>query len=392
MSEIKDKLFNDPNIEYPIHSDLAFSEYIHISRDIIAKNRVDLNQKNQHIINANSPFEYRPAKPNHQGILLVHGLFDSPFILQDIGKKLMEAGFLVRAVLLPGHGTVPGALLNVTYEQWLATVRYGIETFKNEVEKTHILGFSLGGALSLMQPNLASYTLLAPVFKIRSMFAPLSFFFKQKAAWFYIDPAETLDYVKYGSVPFNAVYQVYLLTKLLQNITLNAPAFMALPLNDMTVCSKATIDYFKRNSNAKSRMILYTPHLREPSELCKSFGSRKPAMSLWIPRTSRGTTSFDPRILCKTSAYPDLHISDFSHPSIPISPNNSHYGKNGDFSLASHFPTDEKINYGEFSALQLKWNQFALQCRLTNEKYQRLSYNPDFEFLSNKIIDLINIC
>lgn len=368
MSEIKDKIFQDPEIKYPALSGLSFSDYIHISRSIIAKNRVDLNQNNQHIIIDNSPFEYRPDEPNQEGVLLVHGLFDSAFIMQDIGKKLVEAGYLVRAILLPGHGTVPGALLNVTYEQWLATVQYGLQTFKNEVEKVHIVGFSLGGALALLQPNLASYTLLAPAFKIRSMFAGLSKYFRPFAprfAWFYRDPEETIDYVKYRSVPYNAVYQVHLVTKIIENISLSAPSFFALPLNDMTVCSKATIQYFKKNQGFKNKMILYSPTNHEER---------------------------DSRIIIKTSRYPDLHIADFSHPGMPISPTNQHYGEKGDYPNASHQPISGKTIYGEFSGLQLKWNNIALQYAISSCKLERLSYNPDFADLSDQILEFMMNC
>ncbi|HEX2548774.1 MAG TPA: alpha/beta fold hydrolase, partial [Gammaproteobacteria bacterium] len=252
MPKETNKLFDDPHIKYPIQdASLSFSDYILISRDIIAKNRLDLNQNNQQkIIEANSPFEYQPLKPNQEGILLIHGLFDSPLILQDLGKKLAENGYLVRAILLPGHGTRPGALLHVTYEEWLQAANYGIQSFKNTVNKVHILGFSLGGALALMQPTLASYTLLAPVFKIRSMFAGTSNTYRalhwawKRAAWFHMDPQETLDYAKYRSVPFNAVYQVYLLTKILRKIKPSAPCFFAVTKNDMTVCSETAIRYF----------------------------------------------------------------------------------------------------------------------------------------------------
>ncbi|MGI9500774.1 MAG: hypothetical protein ACR2P3_12090, partial [Geminicoccaceae bacterium] len=65
------------------------------------------------------PFELRPtpdggdckgnADANYdRGILLIHGLNDTPFSMWDLGSRFAKACYLVRGVLLPGHGTVPG--------------------------------------------------------------------------------------------------------------------------------------------------------------------------------------------------------------------------------------------------------------------------------------------
>jgi len=123
-------LYQDPGLKYPIYDlNLSFADYILQCKDLIRKTRRDLanSPDPEKIIEDNSPFELIPKSAGNKkiryGALLIHGLLDSPFVMRDIGAELQEQGLLVRSILLPGHGTVPGALLNVTYEDWLQALR-----------------------------------------------------------------------------------------------------------------------------------------------------------------------------------------------------------------------------------------------------------------------------
>jgi hypothetical protein len=59
--------------------------------------------------NFNRTFELRADDPQG-GVLLLHGLTDSPYSLRALGQKLNEQGFWVVGLRLPGHGTAPSAL------------------------------------------------------------------------------------------------------------------------------------------------------------------------------------------------------------------------------------------------------------------------------------------
>src|SRR3989304_119468 len=86
--------------------DLGFDDYVLQMREIVEKTRVDLQNPHQEkIINANSPCEWRPSNPAKIGVLLIHGLFDSPTVMQSLFDHFKARNFLVRSVLLPGHGT-----------------------------------------------------------------------------------------------------------------------------------------------------------------------------------------------------------------------------------------------------------------------------------------------
>ncbi len=368
------KLFEPVKIDYPIYDlHLDFQDYIKKSREIIAYSRQDLQEKAELIIDANTPYELRPPNKPIAGVLLIHGLLDSPFIMRDIGEALCANGLLVRSILLPGHGTTPGALLNTDYTEWLQAVRYGIATLKQDVEKIFLVGFSTGASLALYhaaeEGMMDGIMMIAPAIKLNS---PFSFAINwlealqlawQRARWFYV--ARENDYVKYSSIPFNAIRQVYLLSLEINKISpaklAYCPLFIALTYEDRIVCSKSTIQYFQQSKNPLNRMLLYS-------------GS-----ALKID---------DPRILLRRSSYPDMNIFNFSHVTIPVTPENFHYGKNGDFPFASHI--EKNVRYGALDKTDLFFRNLLYQLKLAKFNYQRLTFNPDFEFFINQLTEFVS--
>ncbi len=115
-----------------IKKNAPFIDYISHSRHLIQAARVDLDSTTKEtIIQANSPFEYRPSSEQcknpsgrfqyKRGILLIHGLTASPYMMEDLARFFHARCFLVRAILLPGHGTRPGDLLDIHYQDWIKT-------------------------------------------------------------------------------------------------------------------------------------------------------------------------------------------------------------------------------------------------------------------------------
>ena len=174
--------------------------------------------------------------------------------------------------------------------------------------------------------------------------------------------AKEIDYIKYCSIPFNAAYQVYRLTKAIEKIDHSretpCPLFIALSYDDKIVSSPTTIKYFQGYTNPKNKMLLYTsvPHAFD-----------------------------DPRILSKNSIYPKWHIENFSHISIPISLDNFHYGKNGDYPLASHVEQDNPFIYCELNKPSRIYYDVLYKLHLTHYQRQRLTFNPDFAFMMQEI-------
>ncbi|XPL51663.1 alpha/beta hydrolase [Enterobacter cloacae subsp. cloacae] len=58
--------------------------------------------------------------------MLLHGLTDSPYSLQHIARLYQKEGFVAIGIRLPAHGTVPGALTDVKWQDWLAATRLAV--------------------------------------------------------------------------------------------------------------------------------------------------------------------------------------------------------------------------------------------------------------------------
>lgn len=372
------------NVNYPISdSNLPFSEYIKLTRELITKRRPDLakpNNKASIILDANSPFEFYPEKPIQTargikyGALLIHGLLDSPFSVRDIGIHLQKHGILARSILLPGHGTTPADLIRVSYHDWLQSVRYAVETLRHEVDHIFLIGYSTGAALSIYQAiqdaQISGIILLSPAIRIK---APvhivvgwhyfLKWFGRNNREWLYQEPE--IDYAKYQSIPFNPINQVNNLTKVIHEIRehrpLTTPIFMAMSYEDETVSSERAIEYFSSQRNEASRFLLYS--------------AQEHAFA-------------DSRITPRLTHYRDLNIKHFSHAAIPFAENNTHYGNRGDYISATN--TDaENVIYGAYNQLERDMYQALYNAGLTQCMRKELTFNPDFEYMNNRIVDFI---
>lgn len=360
------EFFKDPHIDYSINDfNLNFEDYIAKNKKIIEKHCMTPAWN----FELNAPYELKPTHPRpDRGALLVHGLLDTPFIMHDLGKILQSCGLLVRSVLLPGHGTVPGALLNIKYQDWIKTVTYGMVSLKKECEKIFLVGFSTGALLSVYEtvenPNkIAGVILLAPAFKINTKldFATnwhryISWYFP-RTCWANIGIEN--DYTKYQSLALNAVYQVYQLANLIKrNRPIACPIFLVATEDDPIVSTHASLRYFQKTINPNNRFLLYSgnhPHYE------------------------------DKRIIIRNSSYQELHIQNFSHVSLPISPNNFHYGRKGDYPLASHVDDDQEHLYCAMSTPEKLIYNLLYDRKILKLKHQRLSFNPDFDFLAEEM-------
>ncbi|MDJ0907005.1 MAG: alpha/beta fold hydrolase [Woeseiaceae bacterium] len=98
----------------------------------------------------NRTFEL-PVDNPRGGVLLLHGLTDSPYSLRATGAKLHELGFHVVGLRLPGHGTVPAALKKSRWQDWAAAARLAMDHLADTVgdRPIHVAGYSTGAALAL---------------------------------------------------------------------------------------------------------------------------------------------------------------------------------------------------------------------------------------------------
>ena len=234
--------------------------------------------------NWNRSFELKTDAPK-AGILLLHGLSDSPYSLRAIGHRLHEAGAYVVGLRIPGHGTAPSALTQTTWQDMSAAVQIAMLHLKEQVgdQPLHLVGFSNGGALSLRYaletiedaalPKLDSIALLSPEVGISPM-AALAIWQERigdllrlkKLQW----NAVQIEYdpYKYNSFPVNAGMLAHELTisnrSLLKEFSeqdkLRAfPSVIAFQsVVDATISAPALVrDLFARLPKADHELVIY---------------------------------------------------------------------------------------------------------------------------------------
>ena len=114
------------------------------------------------------PRDIRPARPRG-AVLLVHGFNGSPNNFNDLPDRLAAAGWRVRAMLLPGHGTTPYAFEQTTPDDLRAAVTATLRELRREHDAVALLGHSMGGALAVLaaaEEPPDALLLVAPFFRV----------------------------------------------------------------------------------------------------------------------------------------------------------------------------------------------------------------------------------
>lgn len=122
-----------------------------------------------------SPFQL-PNGPT--GVLLIHGFTGAPTEMRPLGEFLAGHGYGIACPLLPGHGTEPADLNQVTWQDWARAVDTGFQQLLRRSHQVFVAGFSMGGLLALHlaahQPRVKGLLLLAPGYRVSDWRLPLS--------------------------------------------------------------------------------------------------------------------------------------------------------------------------------------------------------------------------
>lgn len=367
MKNSDPRLYKPSGLNSQFHGKgLSFDAYIHQTQAMLRATRLDLSSGDSDtIIMANSPIEWRPHNFNgKRGILLIHGLLDSPFIMRDLARHFLNRGFLVRSLLLPGHGTVPGDLIGIHRQEWIKAVDYGVESFKGEAQEIYLSGFSLGGALATHKAqrdnDIAGLVLLAPAVSIiQSMLAKILRYYSRLGNYIpctqWLAKRPQVDYTKYESFAVDGAYQTYELAaevkKAAKHQPLNLPVFVAQCAIDEVIQATGVINFFANTTNPRNQMLFYA--------------NNNPEFK-------------DKRIIHQESAYPEEKILDLSHLALPISPENPHYGIHGDYQDFLLYPNQKPpagtVYLGPRNRKLLK-----------KHIIQRITFNPDFMGMTRAI-------
>ena len=229
-------------------------------------------------------------------VVLLHGLTNSPFSLRHIAELYRAHGFVAVGVRLPAHGTVPGALTEVEWEDWMAATRLAVREARRRVgtaKPLHIVGYSNGGALALKYALDAlddtrlekadRLVLVSPMIGITRFarfvgLAALPAYLPRfaKAAWLDLQPE--FNPFKYNSFPVNAAWQSHRLTQALQDEIATAqsrgelarlPAVLTFQsVVDFTVSTPAVVsEFYARLPPGVGELVLFDINRATPLDL-----------------------------------------------------------------------------------------------------------------------------
>jgi len=233
----------------------------------------------------NHTFEL-PVADARAGVLLIHGLTDSPYSMRWLAQRLHGMGYWALAIRLPGHGTAPSGLLDFTWQDLAAATRVGARYLRAQIgaeRPLYLAGYSMGAALTVEYelarvqgenlPASAGLILFSPAIGV----SPAAAFAVwqgrlsaipglDNAAWTAIVPE--YDPYKYNSFTVNAAVQVHALTQVIRarlDALASAGGVKGMPpilafqsAVDDTVSAPAVIDtLFRRLAPAGHELVVF---------------------------------------------------------------------------------------------------------------------------------------
>ncbi|MFT6372635.1 MAG: esterase/lipase [Gammaproteobacteria bacterium] len=231
----------------------------------------DINQQQTATADPNW-FFLKAAKEPASAVLLIHGFLAGPTEMRSLGDRLHKQGHHVLGVRLKGHGTSPWDLQDRNWQEWLDSVVRGFDIIKVFSQSIHIIGFSTGGLLALMQASLHPHkkiksviSISAPVeFKNKNLkFVPLLHHANRLARLIKSDgimpfQPNTTEHpdVNYQHIPVRALYQLQqLIGQLMSNpLKISAKVHLLQSKSDPVV-EPSSVESLYKHIEAKNKSI-----------------------------------------------------------------------------------------------------------------------------------------
>ena len=383
--------------------------------------------------------EHRPINWNHSfeltstaavgGVLLLHGMSDSPYTLHALGETLNQHGYHVIGLRAPGHGTAPSGLKYITWQDMAAAVKLAMGRLASELgsRPVHMIGYSTGAPLALNYtldaleeddvPVPASLVLVSPAIRIHPTSALAGF--KNAVAMLpglgrlaYLSLMDEFDPYKYNSFATNAAVQVNGITRHVDR-RINALARDPVAVDSFPpiLVLKSTVDATVTTDAVVTHLLMRLPADR--NELLLFDINRNAAiMSKFLvddpgPLTNRlladqdlpfaitFVTNEDPhstRVIARHKApfsseatdTEDLDLAwprgvvSLSHVALPAPPDDPIYGR---------YPpeNDDQVFLGD---LAIKGERGVL--KIPGNWLLRLRYNPFYTYMQTRVLQWLN--
>ena len=363
-------------------------------------------------VNWNRSFELRQEEPK-AGVLLLHGLSDSPYSMRALGQLLYEQGAWVVGLRIPGHGTAPSGLVETSWQDMAAAVRLAARHVRDAVgdKPFYLVGYSNGGALSVEYtlstlddsslPRPSGVILLSPEIGVAGVAALAVWQGRlghllglEKLAWNGLLPE--YDPYKYGSFAVNAGDLAHRITVHIQDqLDLlqgsgkleKMPPILAFQSSvDATVTASALVaNLFARLPPANHELVLFDINRNIQAAMLIKHDPRTVFEPL-LEKTDRGydltvVTNESPdtnRVVAKITVHGNedsstpIHLGEWppdiyslAHVALPFSPRDPVYGgpsagKSPGIRLGNLAPRGERgvLLVSGTDLLRLRWNPF----------------------------------
>lgn len=370
----------------------------------------------------NRTFELVPERIRG-GVLLVHGLTDAPYSMRRLAELYRDLGYYALVLRMPGHGTVPGALVESSWRDWAAAVRLGARHVRARAGGRgpfHVVGYSNGGALAVdyaldvlagaKLPRPDRLVLVSPMIgvsraagfaRLLGLLGVVPYF--ETSRWLDVMP----EYIpfKYVSFPVNAATQTAALTGVIREKTDRAvkegtigrlpPILTFVSLVDATVRTDSTVrDLYDRLAPNGSELVVFDvnrsasirPFLKQSEGrlLADLLPRRARAYQLSVVtnsapgtrevverRTAAGSEEDEARPL--GLSWPD-GVYSLSHVALPFPPDDPLFGAGA--TSDDTFPV-------RLGSLQPRGERAILSVPV--EQLMRLTWNPFFPFVEERV-------
>jgi len=371
----------------------------------------------------NRSFVLEPTGAPAGAVVLLHGLTDAPYSQRHVARLYAEHGFVALAIRLPGHGTVPGGLTAIDWEDWLAATRLAVREARRRVGPAlplHVVGYSNGGALAVKYaldvlenealPRVDRVVLLSPMIGVTrfARFAGLAAIPAllppfASAAWLSVAPE--FNPFKYNSFPVNGATQSHRLTAALQeqaarleasgDLARIPPVVTFQSVVDFTVSTAAIVEaFYDHLPDNGSELVLFDVNRTSKFAPLLSAASET-KLSLLLPAPPRryrtvvlsndglageGVVERATEALAATETSRPLDLTyprevySLSHIAVPFPPTDGLYGLTPDPADDFGLELGTLAAHGEIGALVVNMNAML-----------RMSSNPFFPYVLERI-------
>lgn len=374
----------------------------------------------------NRSFEFKQKNPRG-GVLLLHGLSDSPYSMRSLARLFQAQGYYVLGLRLPGHGTIPAGLVDVNWQDFALATRIAAQHVRQEIgadKSFYMVGYSTGAALAVeyslailegeKYPAADGLVLISPAIGVTPIAILARYQAKlaalpglEKFAWDSIQPE--FDPYKYQSFAVNAGDQIYRLTRRIEQrinrldkghgVT-GMPVVLAFQsVVDATVSTQALVKIlFKRMAAEGHELVLFdidrSAHIEpfiayDPVNNIKELFAEPvlPFTTTILTNISEETQEIYARRRLAGPAkvsgerlglvWPD-GIYSLAHTALPFSPDDPLYGASA--------PKKQNLIYLGRIDLRGERGLFIVPAA----ELLRLSYNPFYAYIENRIIMLLD--